>query len=1166
MTSYDNFAFISYSRSDLKAASFIQSSLEHFRYPRDSIKSEYLPANSEFVREIFLDKTKLSGRGANFEQNLDEALAKSRYLFVLCSPDAAKLKDNPKDKHYVEWEINTFLRHHGGDPQKPDDPIEARKTELAKKRIIPVIVSGEPDLSDASCLPRPIRSTDFCRRNLPDMRPIRGQKLGFFGRKRTWHSAIVTLLSYVFDVERSIIFDRFTAERAKTRMRIGIAASIIAVLIFGIGCLAAYERNCKLDAAAWRHFSIAQNYLESTDASSAFGKTDLALPHLSLATRIPTPREYLVNQLLQRSWIVPMRHAPKTSATAMTSAMAPRDDLIDCPADFPLSLTNINGRISAFTRDGLQKKWTADEEFNVYLARVSPVGTVMATLRHLPAFSIDGIDPHSGRVLWSKRLNSMLRDFQFSADGRRLAILSFTGKLTILRSATGEREFETLHIGTDAQHVQFTNAGDELIVEKNQQNIICKLAKQLLEFPLSVKGMPIVCCDVPQGGTSFELISKCMTGGFATTWDSTTLSVIGTKELRKDEVPCMRQADKTLSTRRTTTGRKEVSASRSNYVAKTTDDNCVQLFEAKSQRPISESFEMPAIVKHLNFLSFGNRLYLLVGGGGPILHKTSAQGFYAVIDVANHTLLHLRSELEGQVTASFQLSDTQCLLHGTSNTRDWIITLPSYDHAISQMDFNSICKLLSGREMSENEVPVPHLTLASDVALDGTFKTFLTECQLPARDQHTSFISPIPLSMAISQLADGTLDDLDTVLDFQPGSPGATAGYWIPYAEDSIKSEFALANPDMSKYQVEQRFAAYSPRQWAEAIRESAKSIYFADKTTSYSQTCNPTSEVARTCRNEFLVFSGRIKPPQPPTQVDILQTWRTFLSDRGNDILSNPKLANDAAAESAKDKETFSSYLAQLNAALSAAMSLKDLDLSRVAAFASLLSDISVWAMDINDSNEAFIGFLEKFAEETRNAKSTIFAEQLRSQTLMIALEKSIRIGDKQRAISIRRNIERIEHADILAAQLLSFYDIFLPLCSGKSNESKKLFEAMRAKDKIMFDAMGKGIWDILCEMQRHGIDLGELDPEYKALSKQYAVGIPIRVAPGGVAEELGWKDGDAILKINGQTVTDDKTLDAILTIRRHQENLDAAKFVLLRNGREIVSTTDKKRLGIQF
>lgn len=1169
MTSYDNFAFISYSRADLKAASFIQSSLEHFRYPRDSISPEYLPENPEFVREIFLDKTKLSGRGESFEKNLARALASSRYLFVLCSPEAAKTKDNPKDKHYVDWEITTFLKHHGGDPQRPDDPIEKRKTEQAKKRIIPIIVSGEPDLSDKSCLPRPIRSTDFIRRNLPDMRTTPGQATRFFGRRRVWRTAIITLLSYIFDVERSIIFDRFTAEQAKTRMRIGIAASIISVLLLGIGCVAAYERNCKLNAAAWRHFSIAQNYLENND-DHAFGKADLALSHLSLASHIPLSKEYLFNQLLQRSWIVPIRQEPHANSSAITFANTPRMHQIDCPVDFPLSLTNINGRISAFAPNEPKKKWTTDEDFISYSARVSPVGTVMVVLRCLPSFSIDGIDPHSGRILWSKRLNSMLRDFQFSADGRRLAILSSTGKLAVLRSTTGEREFETLHIGVDALHVHFNITGSELIVEKPLQTVICRLTKQLLEFPLSIKGLPIVDCIPSPEGDSFTLISMHSTGGaFTTTWDSTSLSILESKDLRKGEVSCEYQNGTTHSPGRTTTGSIEITATLFNYAAKTTDDNCVQLFSTKSQQPISENFEMPAIVKHLNFIAIGDRPYLLVGGGGSVNKNNGSwsQGFYAVIDVENRTLLHLRSGLEGQITTSFQLTPTQCLLHGTNNTRDWIITLPaSYNCAISRGEFTSICQLLSGYTMSEKKVPIPRLLLADSIAFEGTFKAFLARCQLPNREQHTSFISPTPLSLALSQFSDGTLADLDTILDFIPGDPNATANYWFPFSRASIKSDFALAHPDMSKFQIDLHFAAYTPSQLTKAICKSSRSIYFADKTTDYSQLLNQSSRDAKKSREEFLVFSGRIKPASTTSENDILQAWHAYLANPESDILSNPKLANDVAEMSAMNKESFYTYLTQLNTALSTALSIKDLNTERVYATTYLLNDISAWAMAIDDCEEIFIEFLENLAVETHNAKSTILAENLSSLVLLMALERSIRIGDCLRATSFRNKIKSIEHADSVADDMLRFYDIFLPLCSGKPNESKRLLDAERSKNKLIFDALERSIWDILCGIQLHGINLGELEQEYIELTKRYAVGIPIKVASGSVAEELGWKDGDAILKINGQTISDRDSLYAILTVRKHREKRDIAKFVILRNGQEFVSITDKTTLGIQF
>ena len=104
------FAFISYTRSDLAAAQYVQRTLEHFRYPKDSIRPEYYPDDDKYVREIFLDKTELSGRGALFERRLEAALANSRYLIVICSPRSAQKKLGPNERHYVEWEIQTFLK------------------------------------------------------------------------------------------------------------------------------------------------------------------------------------------------------------------------------------------------------------------------------------------------------------------------------------------------------------------------------------------------------------------------------------------------------------------------------------------------------------------------------------------------------------------------------------------------------------------------------------------------------------------------------------------------------------------------------------------------------------------------------------------------------------------------------------------------------------------------------------------------------------------------------------------------------------------------------------------------------------------------------------------------------------------------------------------------
>lgn len=1143
------FAFISYSRTDIKAATYIQVSLEHFRYPRESIKKEFLPEDSEFVREIFLDRTKLSGRGPSFEENLESALAASRYLILLCSPEAASLKSDPKLKHYVEWEIQTFLRLHG---------------ENAKKRIIPVIVRGEPDLTENSCLPRPVRSDEFRSRNLPDMRPVRGQKLGIFGRRQAWHSAVVTLLSYIFDVERCIIFDRFAAERARARMRIGIAASIAAILILAIGCLALFERSRKLDAAAWRHLSIAQHYLENTDATSAFGKSDLALPHLSLAARLPAAGEYLINQLFQRPWIIPIEQTGRTNAPAIPSAFRPSN--VEFPVDFPLSFTNVNGRISAFSTNRHDRIWSARDDFNVYRARVAPMGLVLVTLRHHPAFSIDGLDPYTGRHLWSKRLNSMLRDFQFSADGRHLAILSFTGQLTILKSETGEREYETLHVGADSQRIQFSVDGNKLFVETPSRTIVCRLIRQILEIPIGVKKMPIVHCNVSPNGDTFALTSKCATGGFSTAWDSKTLSVTEDKELKEGDVVCEYLTNRTSVASRTATGRKEVSASSSDFIAKTIDDNCVQLFGKKSLRPVSEAFEMPAIVKHLNFISNGTRDYLLVGGGAEsVLRGANTQGFYAIIDATARTLLHLRSGLEGQVTASFKLRGAQCLLHGTNNTRDWVITLPSGVKTTTEADLSSICTLLSGRRMSQDEVPIPSLAFAVNISLSETLQRFVVDSLLPTEKRHTSFVSSIPSSVVIAQLSDGPLSDLEKTLDLSPTDPQAIAAYWIPVSRAFIKAKYVQAHPELSNYEIEQRFAAYSPSQWAESIREDTKSMYLADRITAYSLACNPTSDTARSDRDAFLVFAGR-KAPQTSTTSAVLQKWQSFSADKQGDILVNPQLANEMAAASCDNKESFSSYLSQLRTLLARSMQLKELDMDRNVAIASLVGDISAWAMDINNCDESFLAFLEALADSTQHAKPTIFADQLRSQILLLALEKSIRIGDGRRASDLRGKISRIEHPDITTPQMLSFFDIFHPLCAGNSGESKRRYDAEKSKDGIMFTAMGKSIWDILTEMKQHRVVLGELSAEYDKLTQLYAAGVLIKVESGSVAEELGWKDGDAILKINDHIISDEKTLNAFLTIRRKQSLSHPARFTLIRNGQFIKSETNKLTLGIRF
>ncbi len=82
------YAFISYSRSDIRAAKFIQKGLENFNYTVFSIADEYKPQDSKYLRKVFRDRTDMGFNELDYRELLKKALDRSRYLIVICSPNA----------------------------------------------------------------------------------------------------------------------------------------------------------------------------------------------------------------------------------------------------------------------------------------------------------------------------------------------------------------------------------------------------------------------------------------------------------------------------------------------------------------------------------------------------------------------------------------------------------------------------------------------------------------------------------------------------------------------------------------------------------------------------------------------------------------------------------------------------------------------------------------------------------------------------------------------------------------------------------------------------------------------------------------------------------------------------------------------------------------------
>ena len=140
-------AFLSYSHRDSAIADWLHDELEEFHVPPRLVGklTEHGPVPKRLA-PIFRDRKELAA-ASDLGEEIEEAIAGSRFLIVLCSPAAAKSR-------WIEEEIATFKRLHGED------------------RILAAIVDGEPSASDdpetadKECFPAALRF-HFDRRGRP---------------------------------------------------------------------------------------------------------------------------------------------------------------------------------------------------------------------------------------------------------------------------------------------------------------------------------------------------------------------------------------------------------------------------------------------------------------------------------------------------------------------------------------------------------------------------------------------------------------------------------------------------------------------------------------------------------------------------------------------------------------------------------------------------------------------------------------------------------------------------------------------------------------------------------------------------------------------------------------------------------------------------------------
>ena len=213
------YAFISYSRKDLDVAMAICQRLESFRYP-SRVEARYRPGNSRYVRDIFLDRTSLGFSQGNFHEEIRQALARSRYLIVICSRHSAV--PNEEGLHNVNDEISYFLSQHGND----------------YGLVVPVLldqVKTPPDLPPGI-----------------DLEAMRGRNIPICfreSREMGIDGAVAGILCYLFhmkDDEQKSLFRRLNSQRVR-RFRIIAGVCMAAVVLLSVITIALFVFKAQAD-------------------------------------------------------------------------------------------------------------------------------------------------------------------------------------------------------------------------------------------------------------------------------------------------------------------------------------------------------------------------------------------------------------------------------------------------------------------------------------------------------------------------------------------------------------------------------------------------------------------------------------------------------------------------------------------------------------------------------------------------------------------------------------------------------------------------------------------------------------------------------------------------------------------------------------------------------
>lgn len=290
---FRNYAFLSYSRRDEHEARWLHSALEWFRIPTELPPLPDWAKALKYVRPVFRDKKDLEVRPESFVEQIKRELAASRFLIVLCSPNAAQSR--PDGSHYVDWEIRKFIQAHG--------------SEYARSHILPVVLAGKPGCGDPQleCLPPVLLEfgPTFLEHNFPVLTDLPEDRRE---RKEAREDCVIGCVAFLLGVDRRVIRDRYLQAQRERMRQYMVLAAVVALSLAGLAVWAFVERGRAVTAAVETRETLARaDFEEASRRLDDEHDTSRALAYLgsSLSRQPYAPAESRLQDLiLHRSWLV----------------------------------------------------------------------------------------------------------------------------------------------------------------------------------------------------------------------------------------------------------------------------------------------------------------------------------------------------------------------------------------------------------------------------------------------------------------------------------------------------------------------------------------------------------------------------------------------------------------------------------------------------------------------------------------------------------------------------------------------------------------------------------------------------------------------------------------------------------------------------------------------